>query len=51
MVRRGLIRAAMRRWVWGWIMRSLVETWYQVGLCFHAGSVTAFPNVDPIGAF
>src|SRR5690242_17487670 len=32
-------------------MRSSVETWYQVGFLFHAGSVTVSANVEPTGAF
>ena len=32
-------------------MRSLADTWYQLGFFFHAGSDTAAPKVEPTGFF
>src|SRR4051812_32924240 len=50
-VSRGCMRCAIRRWLSGWIILSSVETWYQVGFLFHAGSVTVSAKVEPTGAF
>jgi hypothetical protein len=47
---RGCMRSAMRRFASGWIIRSLVDTWYHVGFFFQAGSQMVFPNVEPTGA-
>lgn len=51
MVLRGFMRSAMRRSLSGWIMRSLVEIWYQLGFARQASAVTSSPNVDASGAF
>ena len=48
---RGFIRPAIMRSLSGWIIRSSLETWYQLGLTFHAGAVTASPKVLANGAF
>src|SRR4051795_8684101 len=50
-VLRGVMRCAIRRWLSGRIILSSVETWYQVGFLFHAGSVTVSAKVEPTGAF
>jgi hypothetical protein len=47
----GLHLAAMAFWFSGAIMRSWRDSWYQLGLCFHAGSLTASPKVLASGAF
>src|ERR1700742_4382939 len=36
-VSRACMRRAIHRWDSGWIIRSWVETWYQLGLVLHAG--------------
>lgn len=47
----GAIRAAIRSWFSGAIMRSALEIWYQEGLLFQAGLPMASPKVLASGAF
>ena len=51
MILRGCMRADMRFWFSGLIMRSSLETWYHVGFFFHAGALTLSPKVLASGAF
>ncbi len=47
----GAIRAAIRSWFSGAIMRSALEIWYQEGLLFQAGLPMVSPKVLASGAF